>query len=93
LEVVEDNAISAAANDGQALNFFKDSMHNVQPTSMEWITPTACIDNLHVLTKIEQQVLSDEQKLDEDVYNHSLALLRRLYKIAVITIDQNIQKV
>jgi len=93
LEVVEDNAISAAANDGQALNFFKDSMHNVQPTSMEWITPTACIDNLHLLTKVEQQVLSDEQKLDEDVYNHSLALLRRLYKIAVITIDQNIQKV
>ncbi|XP_026828469.1 telomere-associated protein RIF1 isoform X2 [Ooceraea biroi] len=92
LEVVEDNAISAAANDGQALNFFKDSMHSVQPTSMEWITPTACIDNLHMLTKIEQQALSDEQKLDEDIYNHSLALLRRLYKIAAITVDQNIQR-
>lgn len=93
LEVVEDNAISAAANDGQALNFFKDCMNNVQPYLMEWITPTACVDNLQMLTKIEHQVLSDEQKLEEDVINHSLALLKRLYRLAAITCDQNLERV
>lgn len=93
LEVVEDNAISAAANDGQALNFFKDCMHNVQPNLMEWLTPTACVDNLQMLTKIEHQSLSDEQKLDEDTNSYALILLRRLYRLAAITFDQNVQRV
>lgn len=93
LEVVEDNAISAPANDGQALTFFKDCMSNVQPNLMEWITPTACVDNLQLMTKVEQQILSDEQKLEEDIINHSLALLKRLYKLAATTFDQNVEKV
>lgn len=93
LEVVEDNAISAAANDGQALKFFKDCMDNVQPNLMEWLTPTACVDNLQMLTKVEHQPLSDEQKLDEDTNSYALILLRRLYRLAAITFDQNVQRV
>lgn len=93
LEVVEDNAISAAANDGQAVNFFKDCMHNVQPDLMEWLLPTACVDNLQMLTKVEHQSLSDEQKLDEDTNSYALILLRRLYRLAAITFDQNVQRV
>ncbi|KAL6423859.1 hypothetical protein ACFW04_010356 [Cataglyphis niger] len=92
LEVVEDNAISAAANDGQALKFFKDCMDNVQSNLMEWLTPTACVDNLQMLTKIEHQPLSDEQKLDEDTNSYALILLRRLYRLAAITFDQNVQR-
>ncbi|XP_072767037.1 uncharacterized protein [Anoplolepis gracilipes] len=92
LEVVEDNAISAAANDGQTLNFFKDCMRNVQPNLMEWLTPTACVDNLQMLTKVENQSLSDEQKLDEDTNSYALILLRRLYRLAAITFDQNVQR-
>ncbi|EFN73980.1 Telomere-associated protein RIF1 [Camponotus floridanus] len=92
LEVVEDNAISAAANDGQALNFFKDCMDNVQPNLMEWLMPTACVDNLQMLTKVEHQPLSDEQKLDEDTNSYALILLRRLYRLAAITFDQNVQR-
>ncbi|EFN87937.1 Telomere-associated protein RIF1 [Harpegnathos saltator] len=92
LEVVEDNAISAAANDGQALNFFKDCMISVQPNLMEWITPTACIDNLQILTKVEHHVLSDEQKLEEDTITYSLTLLKRLYRLAAVTFDQNMEK-
>ncbi|KAG5333581.1 RIF1 protein, partial [Acromyrmex heyeri] len=92
LEVLDDNAISAAANDGQALNFFKSCLINVQPTLMEWLTPTACVDNLQMLTKIEQQLLSDEQKLEEEVNYSALALLRRLYRMASITFDQSVQK-
>lgn len=94
LDVVEDdNAISAAANDAQALSLFKDCMHNVEPHLMEWLTPTACIDNLQMLTKIEHQSLSDEQKLDEDTNTYALILLRRLYRLAAITFDQNVQRV
>lgn len=93
LEVLDDNAISAAANDGQILNFFKNCLLNVQPSLMEWLTPTACVDNLQMLTKIEQQPLSEEQKLEEDVNSHALALLRRLYRMASITFDQSVQKV
>ncbi|KYN11345.1 Telomere-associated protein RIF1 [Trachymyrmex cornetzi] len=92
LEVLDDNAISAAANDGQALNFFKSCFINVQPTLMEWLTPTACVDNLQMLVKIEQQPLSDEQKLEEEVNYSALALLRRLYRMASITFDQSVQK-
>ncbi|KYM84449.1 Telomere-associated protein RIF1 [Atta colombica] len=92
LEVLDDNAISAAANDGQALNFFKSCLINIQPTLMEWLTPTACVDNLQMLTKIEQQLLSDEQKLEEEVNYSALALLRRLYRMASITFDQSVQK-
>ncbi|KYQ52784.1 Telomere-associated protein RIF1, partial [Trachymyrmex zeteki] len=92
LEVLDDNAISAAANDGQALNFFKSCFINVQPTLMEWLTPTACVDNLQMLTKIEQQLLSDEQKLEEEVNHNALVLLRRLYRMASITFDQSVQK-
>lgn len=90
---MEDNAISAAANDGQALNFFNDCLASVEPTSMEWIISTACIDNLQMLTKVEHHVLSDEQKLEEDTVTYSLILLRRLYRLAAITFDQNIERV
>lgn len=93
MEVVEDNAISAAANDRQALSFFKDCMVSVQPSLMEWITPTACADNLQMLTKVEHHVLSDEQKLEEDTIAYSLTLLRRLYKLAAITFDTNVERV
>jgi len=93
LEVQDDNAISTAVNDGQALNFFKSCLFNVQPTLMEWLTPTACVDNLQMLVKIEQQPLSEEQKLEEDINNYAFALLRRLYKLASITRDQSVQKV
>lgn len=93
MEVVEDNAISAAANDEQTLNFFKDCLVSVQPSLMEWITSTACIDNLQILTKVEHYVLSDDQKLEEDTVIYSLNLLRRLYKLAAVTLDQNIERV
>ena len=93
MEVLDDNAISAAVNDGQALNFFKSCLINVQPTLMEWLTPIACVDNLQMLTKIEQYPLSDEQKLEEEVNYSALALLRRLYRMASITFDQSVQKV
>lgn len=93
LEVVEDNAISAAANDRQALSFFKDCMVSVQPSSMEWITPTACTDNLQLLTKAEHHVLSDEQKLEEDTITYTLTLLKRLYRLAAVTFDLNIERV
>ncbi|XP_071567405.1 uncharacterized protein [Temnothorax nylanderi] len=92
LEVLDDNAISAAASDGQVLNFFKHCLVNVQPSLMEWLTPTACVDNLQMLTKIEQQPLSEEEKLEEDINIHALALLRRLYRLASITFDQSVQK-
>lgn len=93
MEALEDNAISAAATDGQTLNFFKACLINVQPTLMEWLIPTACVDNLQMLTKIEHQPLTDEQKLEEDINNCALSLLRRLYKLASITFDQSVQKV
>lgn len=93
LEIQDDNAISAAANDGQVLNFFKHCLLNVQPNLMEWLSPTACVDNLQMLTKIEQQPLTDGAKLDEDINIYALALLRRLYRLASITFDQSIQKV
>ncbi|XP_012529406.1 telomere-associated protein RIF1 isoform X2 [Monomorium pharaonis] len=92
LEVLDDNAISAAVNEGQILNFFKSCLINVQPSLMEWLTPTACVDNLQMLTKIEQQPLSEEQKLEEDINSYALALLRRLYRLASITFDQNVHK-
>ncbi|XP_014479812.1 PREDICTED: telomere-associated protein RIF1-like isoform X2 [Dinoponera quadriceps] len=92
LEVIEDNAISAAVNDGQAVNFFKECLISVQPSSMEWITPTACVDNLQMLTKVEHHVLSDEQKLEEDTVAYSLNLLKRLYRLAAVTFDPNIEK-
>ncbi|XP_024886472.1 telomere-associated protein RIF1-like isoform X2 [Temnothorax curvispinosus] len=92
LEVLDDHAISAAANDGQVLNFFKHCLVNVQPSLMEWLTPTACVDNLQMLTKIEQQPLSEEEKLEEDINSHALALLRRLYRLASKTFDQSVQK-
>lgn len=93
LEVQDDNAISAAANDGQVVNFFKHCLVNVQPSLMEWLMPTACVDNLQMLTKIEQQPLSEEEKLEEDINSHALTLLRRLYRLASITFDQSVQKV
>lgn len=93
LEVVEDNAVTAVVNDDQAVNFFKDCLQSVQPSLMEWIKPTACVDNLDMLTRVEQQIMSDEQKLEEDVINYSLSLLKRLYKLASITFDQNIHRV
>lgn len=68
-------------------------MDSVQPSLMEWITSTACTDNLQMLTRVEHQVLSDEQKLEEDTISYSLALLRRLYKLAAITRDLNIERV
>ncbi|KAL6261612.1 hypothetical protein P5V15_006699 [Pogonomyrmex californicus] len=92
LEVIDDNALSAAANDGQTLNFFKACLINVQPNLMEWLTSTACVDNLQMLTKIESQPLSEEQKLEEDINSYALALLRRLYRLASITFDQSVQK-
>lgn len=85
MEIVEDNAISAAVNDGQTVKFFEDCMSGVQSNLMEWIMP---IDNLQILTKVEQKVLTDEQKLEEDTINYSLAFLKRLYKLAAITFDQ-----
>lgn len=93
MEVLGDNAISAAATDGQVLNFFKNCLLNVQPSLMEWLTPTACVDNLQMLTRIEQQPLSEEQKLEEDINSYALALLKRLYRMASITFDQSVQKV
>jgi len=93
LELLDDNAISTAANDGQILNFFKHCLVNVQPSLMEWLTPTACVDNLQMLTKIEQRPLSDEEKLEEEINSHALALLRRLYRLASITFDHSVQKV
>ncbi|XP_020287403.1 telomere-associated protein RIF1 isoform X2 [Pseudomyrmex gracilis] len=92
LEVVEDNAVTEVVNDDQAVNFFKDCLQNVQPSLMEWIKPTACVDNLDMLTRVEQQIMSDEQKLEEDVINYSLSLLKRLYKLASMTFDQNIHR-
>lgn len=93
MEVLDDNAISAAANDGQILNFFKHCLVNVQPGLMEWLSPTACVDNLQMLTTVEHQPLSEEDKLEEDMNYHALALLRRLYRLASITFDQSVQKV
>lgn len=95
LEVVDDNAISAASKDGQALNFFKDCMLSVQPNFMEWITPTACVDNLQKLTEAEQQQLSDDEKLEEYTISYSIILLHRLYKLAATTFEShlNIQRV
>ncbi|XP_011877045.1 PREDICTED: telomere-associated protein RIF1-like isoform X2 [Vollenhovia emeryi] len=92
LEVVDDNAISAAADDGQILNFFKHCLVNVQPSLMEWLMPTACVDDLQMLVKIEQQPLSEEEKLEEDINSYALALLRRLYRLASITFDQSVWK-
>lgn len=93
MELLDDTAISAVANDGQVLNFFKSCLINVQPNLMEWLTPTACIDNLQMLTKIEQQPLTEEQKLEEDINIYALTLLRRLYRLASITFDHSVQKV
>lgn len=93
LELLDDNAISTAANDGQILNFFKHCLVNVQPSLMEWLTPTACVDNLQMLTKIEQRPLSEEEKLEEEINSHALGLLRRLYRLASITFDHSVQKV
>lgn len=92
MELLDDTAISAVANDGQVLNFFKSCLINVQPNLMEWLTPTACIDNLQMLTKIEQQPLTEEQKLEEDINIYALTLLRRLYRLASITFDHSVQK-
>ncbi|KYN04288.1 Telomere-associated protein RIF1 [Cyphomyrmex costatus] len=93
LKGLDDNVISAAVNDGQALNFFKSCFINVQPTLMEWLTPTACVDNLQMLIKIEKQIEdSNEPKPEEEVNYGALALLRRLYRMASITFDQSIQK-
>ncbi|KAL0107662.1 hypothetical protein PUN28_014756 [Cardiocondyla obscurior] len=90
LELQDDNAVCAAASDGQTLNFFKHCLNNVHPDLMEWLKPMAC-DNIQVLTKIEHQSLSDEQKIEEDVNNCALRLLKRLYRLAAITFDPNVQ--
>lgn len=93
MELLDDNAISTAANDGQILNFFKHCLVNVQPSLMEWLTSTACVDNLQMLTKIEQRPLSEEERLEEEINSHALALLKRLYRLASITFDHSVQKV
>lgn len=93
LEIVHDDAISAATNDGTILNFFEDCMRSVETSSMKWIAPTTCIDNLQMLTDIEHQILSNEQKLDEDTVNCVLALLARLYKLTAVIPCQNVQMV
>lgn len=70
-------------------------MLSVQPNFMAWITPTACVDNIQMLTDVEQQQLSDEEKLEEDTISYSIILLHRLYKLAATTFDShlNIQRV
>ncbi|XP_011698033.1 PREDICTED: telomere-associated protein RIF1 isoform X2 [Wasmannia auropunctata] len=91
LEVLDDNSISTLTNDAQGLSFFKSCLYNVQPPLMVWLMPATC-DNLQTLTKIEQQPQSEQYKLEEDLNNHAIALLRRLYRMASITFDQSVQK-
>ncbi|KAG7210962.1 hypothetical protein KM043_016334 [Ampulex compressa] len=92
LEVVEDNAILMASNDVQAINFFNDCMRSVDPTLMEWIAPTACTDNILMLTEAENRQLSDVQRIEEEMISYAIMLLRRLYKFANITFDDKIQR-
>ncbi|XP_078033803.1 uncharacterized protein LOC144468301 [Augochlora pura] len=92
LEIVEDSAISTVAYDTHTLNFLKSCMSTVQPNTMPWIAPNACTDNLQALTEAENKQLSDDQRLEEETINYSMILLRRLYKVAAVTSDTNVQR-
>ncbi|XP_035740331.1 telomere-associated protein RIF1-like isoform X1 [Vespa mandarinia] len=92
LDVVDDIAILIAANDKSIFHLLNDCMHTVQPVTMNWLLPTACTDNLQKLTEIENRVLSNNQKIEEEMINYSLNLLRRLYKVAAEMADNKIQR-
>ncbi|XP_012137568.1 uncharacterized protein LOC100880674 isoform X2 [Megachile rotundata] len=92
LEIIEDNAISMIANDPHAVQFFTDCMSTIQTNKMPWIASTACVDNLKALIDAENKPLSDDQRLEEETVNYCIILLRRLYKLAAITSDTNVEK-
>nr|XP_031848183.1 telomere-associated protein RIF1 [Nomia melanderi] len=92
LEIVEDNAISMVIYDTHIVNFLNNCMCMVQTSTMPWIAPNACIDNIQALTEAESKPLSDDQRLEEETINYCMILLRRLYKVAAITSDTQVQR-
>ncbi|KAI4480049.1 hypothetical protein M0804_010410 [Polistes exclamans] len=92
LDVVDDIAILIAANDKSIVNLLNDCLQTIQPATMNWLLPTACTENLHKLTEVENKALSNNQKIEEEMINYSLNLLRRLYKVAVEMADTKIQR-
>ncbi|KAF7396001.1 hypothetical protein HZH68_010051 [Vespula germanica] len=92
LDVVDDIAILIAANDKSIFHLLNDCMHTIQSVTMNWLLPTACTDNLQKLTEVENKVLSNNQKIEEEMINYSLNLLRRLYKVADEMADNKIQR-
>ncbi|XP_043494330.1 telomere-associated protein RIF1-like isoform X2 [Polistes fuscatus] len=92
LDVVDDIAILIAANDKSIVNLLNDCLQTIQPATMNWLLPTACTENLNKLTEVENKALSNNQKIEEEMINYSLNLLRRLYKVAVEMADTKIQR-
>lgn len=90
---MDDIAILIAANDKSIFHLLNDCMHTIQSVTMNWLLPTACTDNLQKLTEVENKVLSNNQKIEEEMINYSLNLLRRLYKVADEMADNKIQRV
>lgn len=91
---MEDSLVAAIAQDPTTVNFMYNCLRAVQSSTMEWLSPTACTDNLHMLTQAENRTLSEDEEVEEILINSALTLLQRLYKIAFIGADvQSVHRV
>lgn len=94
LEAVDDNSLAIAINDPSAVEFIQDCLSLVQSTSMEWLLPDACTDNLQILETIENKTLSDAEEIEEIIVRDAFNLLRRIYQSTASCFgSQTIEKV
>ncbi|KAK0174305.1 hypothetical protein PV327_010970 [Microctonus hyperodae] len=83
LNSIEIDVLLLLMKDSMSINFINDCLQMVQPNSMEWLGTNACTDSIQPLIEVQTQILTDEQYNEEQLINHTLTMIHRLYEHAV----------
>ena len=86
LTSLDDSSVDVAAQDPKIVDCFKDCLKTVDLQTMPWLSPSASSD-VELLRQVEAKLLSDDEELEEQIINHTLLLLQRLYLIGTSNAD------
>ena len=70
-----------------------DCLQSINVEKVDWLSPTACTDNLQKLIDNEKKALTEDEELEENIVLQSLNLLSRLYKMLDFISTKQIQLV
>ncbi|KAJ8683442.1 hypothetical protein QAD02_019234 [Eretmocerus hayati] len=77
LSILKDETVAVIASKLSILRFLEDCLLSIQPKSMNWLLPENA-DNADLLKSVENRVLSDEDKFEEEMVDKCLQLLNKL---------------